>query len=126
MDDRGPRAAQAAVMALGLLVILRAAVRDWRALGWLAGLGGRPDQGLSALWGVAAANVGLVLLTQRPLGGNYLLPLYSVLPIWTGECLQWLWGWRTGQPQAPGQWLRVDLGRPEEVAPSGAAGRIRT
>ena len=56
--------------------------------------GGR-DQGLSALWGVAAANVGLVLLTYRPLGENYLLPLYSVsLPIWTGECLQWLWGWR--------------------------------
>jgi hypothetical protein len=89
-----PRAAQAAVLALGLLVILRAAVRDWRALVWLAGLGGRPDQGLSALWGVAAANVGLVLLTHRPLGANYLLPLYSVLPIWTGECLQWLWGWR--------------------------------
>jgi hypothetical protein len=96
-----PHAAQAAVMALGVLVILRAAVRDWRALAWLAGLGGRADQGLSTLWGVAVANVGAVLLTHRTLGENYLLPLYSVLPIWTGELIQWLWSRR--------RWLGVSV-----------------
>ncbi len=86
-----PRPLQAAVMALGVLVIARAAVRDRGELRWLAGGAGHPGRGLGILWALLTANVLAVLLTQRALGANYLLPLYGVLPIWTGECLGWLW-----------------------------------
>ena len=86
-----PLGARVAVMALAALVVLRAAVRDRAALGWLVGAGGHPGRGLGVLWVLPVVNVLAVLLTQRPLGPNYLLPLYAVLPIWTGECLWWLW-----------------------------------
>ena len=78
-------------MALGAVVILRAAVRDRAQLRWLVGAGGHPGSGLGILWVLPIATVLAVLLTQRTLGPNYLLPLYGVLPIWTGECLWWLW-----------------------------------
>jgi hypothetical protein len=86
-----PLWARAGVMVLGALVILRAAVRDRAQLRWLVGAGGHPGSGLGILWALPVANVLAVLLTQRTLGPNYLLPLYGVLPIWTGECLWWLW-----------------------------------
>ncbi len=86
-----PRPTQVAVMALGALALVRAVVRDRGELRWFAGAGGQPGHGLGLLWGVAAANVGLVLLTKRTIGAIYLMPLYSVLPIWTGECLWWVW-----------------------------------
>ncbi len=89
-----PLGAQVGVMALGALVIARAAVRDRAELRWLAGSGGHPGRGLGLLWVLLAVNVLAVLLTKRTLGANYLLPLYGVLPIWTGECLWWLWGRR--------------------------------
>jgi F5/8 type C domain len=89
-----PLAVQVGVMALGVLALARAVMRDGPELRWLAGADGQRGQGLSLLWGVAVANLGLVLFTQRTLGANYLLPLYSVLPIWLGECLWWLWGRR--------------------------------
>ncbi len=88
-----PLGAQIGVMALGALVVARAAVRDRAELGWLARVGGHSGQGLGVLWLLFAANLLAVLLTKRTLAGaNYLLPLYAVLPIWTGECLWWLWG----------------------------------
>ena len=86
-----PLWARAGVMALGAVVILRAAVRDRAQLRWLVGAGGHPGSGLGILWVLPIATVLAVLLTQRTLGPNYLLPLYGVLPIWTGECLWWLW-----------------------------------
>jgi hypothetical protein len=86
-----PLGAQVGVMALGALVVARAAVRDRAELRWLAGRRGRPGRGLGILWALLAANLLAVLLTKRTLGANYLLPLYGVLPIWTGECLWWLW-----------------------------------
>jgi hypothetical protein len=89
-----PRAVQVAVMAVGALVVLRAAWRDRAAVAWLVGLKGRPDGGLSALWGVALVNVGLVLVTRRAAGANYFLPLYGVLLVWTGEFIDWLWRYR--------------------------------
>ncbi|HEY7141859.1 MAG TPA: hypothetical protein VIE44_17305, partial [Methylomirabilota bacterium] len=82
---------QAGVMALGVLVVGRALVRDREELRWLAGLGGQPGPGLGILWILLAANLLVVLPTKRVLGAAYLLPLYGVLPIWTGECLWWLW-----------------------------------
>ena len=89
-----PPWAWAGVMALGAVVILRAAVRDRAQLRWLVGAGGYPGSGLGILWALPVANILAVLLTQRTLGPNYLLPLYAVLPLWTGECLWWLWGRR--------------------------------
>jgi len=90
-----PLAVRIGVMGLGALAIVRAAVRDRAALRWLARRGGAPDGGLVLLWGVFLANALVVLATKRPLGANYLVPLYAVLPIWTGECLWWLRGrWR--------------------------------
>lgn len=85
---------QVGVVALGVPVLARAVIRDGPELRWLAGAGGQPGPGLGLLWGVTVANLGLVLFTQRTLGANYLLPLYSVLPIWLGEGLWWLWGRR--------------------------------
>jgi hypothetical protein len=86
-----PLWAQVGVMTLGGLVIVRAAVRDRAGLRWLVGVGGHPGQGLGVLWVLFVANLLAVLVTKRTLGPNYLLPLYGVLPIWTGECLWWLW-----------------------------------
>ena len=113
-----PRPVQAAVIAVGVLAVARAVVRDRAELGWLVGAGGGPERGLCLLWAVAAANVGLVLLTKRPLGANYLLPLYSVLPLWLGECFWWLGGRRAGS--APARWA---AGSPSI---SGRTGRSRS
>ncbi len=105
-----PRPVQAAVIAVGVLAVARAAVRDRAELGWLVGAGDGPERGRCLLWAMAAANVGLVLLTKRPLGSNYLLPLYSVLPLWLGECFWWL-GARRGWlgAGALGGWLAFHL-----------------
>ena len=46
------------------------------------------------LWLLLLANLGLTLFTKRTLGITYFLPLYAVLPLWTGELLGWLWGIR--------------------------------
>ena len=107
-----PSAGARVVLAgLGALAVARAAVRDRVELRWLAGTGGDPRQGLGLLWVLVATNVGLVLLTKRPLGPNYLLPLFSVLPIWLGECLWWLWTRRrwVGAGALAG-WLALQLG----------------
>jgi hypothetical protein len=87
-----PLAVRIGVLGFGALAFVRAAVRDRAALRWLVGRGGARDDGLVILWGVFLANVLIVLATKRPLGANYLMPLYAVLPIWTGECLWWLRG----------------------------------
>jgi hypothetical protein len=63
---------------------------------------GRRDgigRGQVILWIVAAANLGLVLVTKRGVDHYYLLPLYSVLPCWMGEFLDWL---RQRRPQLAG------------------------
>ena len=59
-------------------------------LAWLLGRRGRIGRGHVILWIVTATNVGLVLATQRAIDHYYLLPLYSVLPCWMGEFLDWL------------------------------------
>ena len=90
-----PTAMQAIVAGLGLLVLARALLRDRRQLAWLAGASrGGPGNGLSLLWILVVANLALALPTQRTLGITYFLPLYAVLPLWTGEFLAWLWGVR--------------------------------
>jgi hypothetical protein len=105
-----PLAIQVAVMAVALLSVARAAVRDRGELRWLVGLGGARGPGLVMLWGVVVANVGLVLLTKRTLGPTYLLPLYSVLPVWLGECFWWLGRRRRWLgTSALASWLAVQL-----------------
>jgi hypothetical protein len=95
LDGFNPPFGAAVVLGgLGALALARAVVRDRAEVRWLVGAGGHPGSGLGLLWLLVVANVGLVLLTKRPLGAAYLLPLYSVLPVWLGECLRWLWGRR--------------------------------
>lgn len=96
-----PPLAQIGVLAFGALVVARAAIRDRAALGWLAGSSPPVGRGRVILWILFLTNVLAVLLTKRTLGANYLVPLYAVLPIWTGECLWWLWGRR--------RWLGASL-----------------
>jgi hypothetical protein len=72
--------------------LARAAVRDRAELCWTFGRRGRIGRGQVILWIVAATNLGLVLATERPIDHYYLLPLYSVLPCWIGETLNWLRG----------------------------------
>jgi hypothetical protein len=56
-------------------------------------LGGRRGHGASLLWWVFAANLALLLLTQRGgmAGSRYAFPLWSVLPCWIGAALFELW-----------------------------------
>jgi F5/8 type C domain len=82
--------AQVAMMSLGVLVVVRALVRDRTELRWLAAAGGQPGRGLGMLWALLLGNILAVLVTKRTLGPTYLLPLYGVLPLWTGEFLWWL------------------------------------
>jgi hypothetical protein len=90
-----PIAVQAVVAGVGLVVLARALVRDRGQLAWLVGARrDGPGSGLSLLWILAVANLALALPTKRTLGITYFLPLYAVLPLWTGELLAWLWGWR--------------------------------
>jgi hypothetical protein len=89
-----PLPVQLVVAAVGLLVVARAILRDRRELGWLVGLGDRPERGLGLLWILLVANLVLALPTKRTLGLTYFLPLYAILPVWTGELLAWLWGVR--------------------------------
>ena len=79
---------------LWAVAVVRAAVRDRAELSWMLGLGGRRAAGRSVFWIVAGTTLGLTLATQRPLHVHYFLPLYSVLPCWMGECLDWLRGRR--------------------------------
>jgi hypothetical protein len=84
-----------AVLVLGAVVvllpwaaaILRAFGRDRGELAWLVGLGGRRATGASILWVVAAANLGLILVTSRQISAWYLFFLYSALPCWLGAFL---------------------------------------
>jgi hypothetical protein len=79
------------VLALGVTVLLRAIVRDGRAMS-PKGAGSDGAALGVLLWPVFLVNLALVLGTPRGVHGNqYLLPLYSVLPCWTGETLSWLW-----------------------------------
>ncbi len=89
-----PLAARILLGALATLAFLRAVTRDGREVRWLVGGPGSLALGPGILWPLVAVNVLLVLATKRPLGPTYLLPLYSVLPIWLGEALWWLWGRR--------------------------------
>jgi hypothetical protein len=73
---------------LGALVW--AACRYRPELAWMLGRRGRIGRGHVILWIVAATNLALVLATQRAIDHYYLLPLYSVLPCWMGEFLDWL------------------------------------
>ena len=78
---------------VGIAALVRAVCRDRAALAWAVGAARRPPPEAPAvlLWALVAANLGLVLLTPRGAGGDrYLLPLYSVLPVWLGEGLAWL------------------------------------
>jgi hypothetical protein len=88
-------AVQTILAGLGLLVVARAIARDRGEIAWLAGLRrGAAGSGLGILWILAAANLALALPTKRTLGLTYFLPLYAVLPLWTGELLAWLGGVR--------------------------------
>ncbi len=90
-----PAAMQVIVAGLALLVLARALLRDGRQLAWLVGASrGGPGSGLSLLWILLLANLVLALPTKRTLGLTYFLPLYAILPLWTGEFLAWLWGVR--------------------------------
>jgi hypothetical protein len=119
-------AVQAMVAGLGLLVAGRALVRDRHELRWLVGAGGRRGTGLASLWAFVAANLAITLLTQRALAITYFLPLYTVLPLWYGEFLAWLWGVRRAFGVAAlagllgfylwSSWT-VTLGRGAEAAP---------
>ncbi|HEY7142599.1 MAG TPA: discoidin domain-containing protein [Methylomirabilota bacterium] len=77
-------------MPLWAIALGRAAFRGWRELAGAASLPRRPARGDAILWVVALLNVALVLATARSIGAYYLLPLYSVLPCWMGEALDWL------------------------------------
>ena len=77
-------------VSLWLAAFARAVIRDRAGLSWLLGLRGRTASGHVILWIVAGTNLALVLVTQRAIDHYYLLPLYSVLPCWMGECLDWL------------------------------------
>jgi hypothetical protein len=73
--------------------------RDAGEMAWLIGLRTGPPAGRIILWGVLAANLALILATPRggEIGGTgirYLLPFYSVLPVWMGEALERLWARR--------------------------------
>jgi hypothetical protein len=70
--------------------LIRAVVRDRAELAWMLGGRGRIGRGSCILWIVAATNLALVLATRRAIDAYYLLPLYSVLPCWMGEGLDWL------------------------------------
>jgi F5/8 type C domain len=101
---------QATLAGLAALALARAAVRDRAGIRWLAGAGGQPGEGLATLWTLVALNVGLMLFTKRTLGPTYILPLYSVLPIWFGECFWWLGRQRRGLGAgALAGWLVIQL-----------------
>jgi F5/8 type C domain len=80
-------------VAAAAAVLVRAAIRDGPELRWALGLGGRRQGGASLLWWVFAANLALLLLTQRGgmAGSRYAFPLWSVLPCWIGAALFGLW-----------------------------------
>jgi hypothetical protein len=75
---------------LWLVAVTRVVSRDRAELAWVLGWRGRLERGRSILWIVVAANLALVLTTQRAIDAYYLLPFYSVLPCWMGEGLDWL------------------------------------
>jgi hypothetical protein len=77
-------------MPLWAAALVRAPVRDRAELAWILGGRGRIGRGQVILWIVAGTNVALVLATERAIDHYYLLPLYSVLPCWMGESLDWL------------------------------------
>jgi F5/8 type C domain-containing protein/dolichyl-phosphate-mannose-protein mannosyltransferase len=78
------------VAALWGLALVRAAGRGVRALARMAAGNARSVPGDTILWIVVALNLALVLATKRSIGAYYLLPLYSVIPCWMGEALDWL------------------------------------
>ena len=91
--ESGPRwrmAFLAVALPLWTLALVRAAVRDRGELAWIFGRGGRLERGHVILWIVAAANLTLLLATQRAIDAYYFLALYAVLPCWMGESLDWL------------------------------------
>jgi hypothetical protein len=95
LEPSGTSLLGAVVLLLGALAVLRALARDREDLAWLAGLGATRGGGAAILWIVALSNVALVVFTQRGVhGGQYVLPLYSVLPCWLGDAFYSLWGRR--------------------------------
>jgi hypothetical protein len=93
-------AVSAVIIGLGAGIALR---RDRAELRWTLGLGGALQSGGALLWGVAAANLAVVLASpQGAVGARYLLPLYSVLPCWGGLALAWAWRRRRALGAAAG------------------------
>jgi F5/8 type C domain len=91
----GPSQVLAAVFLIlfGAYFLVSALRRDAGEMAWLLGLRSLPGAGRIILWGILASNLALVLFTPRggEIGGTgirYLLPLYSVLPVWMGEALE--------------------------------------
>ena len=70
--------------------VAQAAVRARTGLAWLVGGRTRHDPARIILWIVVLTNLTLVLATKRVTDHYYLLPLWSVLPCWIGETLNWL------------------------------------
>jgi F5/8 type C domain-containing protein len=75
------------VVPLWIAAVVTALVRDRTSFAWLLGRRGGLEHGQVMLWIVAAANLGLLLATNRAIDHYYLLPLYSVLPCWMGGFL---------------------------------------
>ena len=88
---RPPTAVQVIVVCFSLVVMARAFVRDRRELAWIVGRPATAVSGLGILWIVLVTNLALVLPARRAIGITYFLPLFSVLPLWTGEFIGWLW-----------------------------------
>jgi hypothetical protein len=125
-----PVAARLFIGALAVLALLRAIVRGGPELRWIAGGPRPPALGPGILWPLAALLLLLILATKRTLGPTYLLPLYSVLPIWIGDTLGWLWSRRRRLAAVVlALWLAlhlwanwaVTLGRPETTPPRWSA-----
>ncbi len=95
--DRLGRPVQVAVavflVLFGTFALASALRRDAGEMAWVVGLRSLPGAGRIILWGILASNLVLVLFTPRggEIGGTgirYLLPFYSVLPVWMGEALE--------------------------------------
>ena len=94
LDARAPRPwLTVAFFVLAILwgiALVQAASRGIRALARVATKAERSALGDAVLWMVAGLNLALLFATKRPIAVYYLIPLYSVLPCWMGETLDWL------------------------------------
>ena len=72
------------------ITLVQAADRGVRALAQVVTGGGHSTLNDAIVWMVAGVNVALLFATKRPIAVYYLIPLYSILPCWMGETLDWL------------------------------------